>query len=70
VYCNALRLSRADLLAKLETLDDPLDIARLQGQAKQLRILEMMPQDIERLDKAILKVEELSTLRNNSPYGE
>jgi hypothetical protein len=65
-----LRLSRADLLAKLETLDDPLDIARLQGQAKQLRILEMMPQDIERLDKAILKVEELSTLRNNSPYGE
>jgi hypothetical protein len=60
-----LLLSRASLVGKLETADDPLEIARLQGQAKQLRILEAMPREIEMLDKALLKAEELATLQNN-----
>jgi len=53
-------------VAKLETEDDPQEIARLQGQARQLKILAAMPEEIERLDAMIEKSEEYARIKDNN----
>jgi hypothetical protein len=61
-----LRLSRAALLSKLETTSDPYEIAFLQGQCRQLRIQEMLPEEIERLDEMLLKGEEYLAMKKDN----
>ncbi len=66
MYLRTLRLSRAALLAKLEKEDDLVEIAFTQGELKQLRIVELLPAEIERLDKLLMEGEEFHAMKEKN----
>ena len=66
VFCKDLRLSRAELHHKLEVETDLLEIARIQGQIKQLKKIEALPVQIERLDEASITGEEYAAAVNKN----
>jgi hypothetical protein len=49
---------------RLETEDDPLEIARAQGKIEQLRRLLVMEDEIEKLDIYLIKAEEYAAMKD------
>ncbi len=60
-----------EAVRRLETEDNVVEIYLAQGAAHQLKILEALPEEIERLDAALVKSEEYLAMkdRNSKAHG-
>jgi hypothetical protein len=64
VYLKTLRLARLEAVRKLETDDDPMEIARAQGRIEQLRRIDMLELEIEKLDEMLIRGEEYALMKD------
>src|SRR5919109_2402076 len=68
-YCRVLRVSRVEVLRKLESQDDFSEVLRLQGRLKEISILERLPAEIEALEEALVSSDRYLRMEDNSARG-
>lgn len=66
LYLKTCRRSAQALVNKLKKEEDVIEIARIQGGLEQLRIIEFLEEDIENLDKLLIRGEEWLAMKKAS----